>query len=266
MKADFTGCEIDTTKVNTNKTFDCPMSFKSIDNELCYSGNEAGVKFGFDADGQGPCSAQLKRYDVEVVSDKDPTIRFKTKLDPGAQSVGVKDLPPTYMDTDLTFYVNPIFKDGSLVLDTPKVIKVSKAKVTNSCSSKGITPLEAYYYWNENDNLLWGHWDHYCGKAGNNMEFIVRDSSVQGAHLWSSGRQPNCQSRDQVMTRKASAGYYCYDRAWPKAGRDPEYKTGEEIWKQIGPAFNVGANCFAGDYDGSFWKNDGKGPPRKSSL
>jgi hypothetical protein len=255
-------CKRDPTSIGTELPVDCNSKFEMVDTDACKYGEQAGVKWSWGPNNSSKCNKRVKYYDVTVRSQFDPDEVFRTRLASGTSSAGVDQLPYGYGGKDLTFTVNPVGLDGeSILYDGPRETTVSVGK---SAACTGINVTDAYTHWNENDNIILGTWDHTCGLAGNNMEFIIKHPNVQG-NLWSSGRKPNCQSADQRLSTKSSAGYYCYDRGLGR-DHDPIMWAGTAIRDTIGRAFHIGANCSAGNYDGKIQYNGQKGAPVKSTL
>jgi hypothetical protein len=185
------------------RQFDCETDFSANEAGSCWKDNEAGIRWGFTPDATEYCAKQLKQIDVTVSSDNFPTTKFKTIVPGAYRAIGVRDLPKTFMDTNLLFTVDPIMNDGEKLLASPKTIPLPLDKNKGSCSTAGIPVTDAFGSWNANNNLYRYHWHSGGGGWGS------RWGNFEGKRLFDTGETTHGASGVETVPKGTIAGTYC---------------------------------------------------------
>jgi hypothetical protein len=217
--------------VRTTRVWNCEDEFSADQTGSCWLNNEAGVAWNWGNDANEFCNKQLKYYEVTVKSQKDPSHTFKTKLPPGTSGAGVRDLPYSFMDANLSFTVNPILKDGEPVLTNPKEIALPLNKNKGACSAAGIPVTDAFTNWNENDNMYRMHWVMGGGNVGST--FAAKNGTV----YYDTGAKADGESGVITVAQGTVPGTWCHlggaGLIWPhfvEIYPNKHYKIGHSCW------------------------------------
>jgi hypothetical protein len=198
MSADLTKCNAKPKE--TTSLVNCSQLFEADSSGSCYDpGRSAGIRWnwGDTSDANTQCNKKLKYYEVTVKSNADTSQIYRTKLSPGSSTAGVAGLPPTFMDTDLTFTVDPYDTNGDKVLDRAKEFIVKKG-TTTKCGDVGVITTDAFMDWNENDNLR--NYQRYTGAGG----WASYWAKFNGKVLWDSGQNETEGTRHSFTVPKGT--------------------------------------------------------------
>ncbi|NCW90290.1 MAG: hypothetical protein EBV73_07095 [Rhodocyclales bacterium] len=153
-------------------------------------GNEAGMTWKWATDAQSyACSKAVKKYEVTAYSSKLPSIKLKQIIkEPNQTSAGIKGMPPTWYDGQITFEMMPKDNKGKNLFTRPEKINVTLAHDNASCKSSGVATKDPVPYWNENKNLISVHLHSKYG--GNKMGYKIWSNDGSGdSTLYDSGTE-----------------------------------------------------------------------------
>ncbi len=133
---------------------DCDAAFGGDVTSYCVSDSSAGIRWEWTGAGAKDfCNKQIEYYDVELTSERDPELRFKTKIPAGYSQAAISGLPSAYLKQNMEVKVDAINKEGRSILSKPRYWEIRRDQNRANCDELGIKPTDAYDKWNENNNI-----------------------------------------------------------------------------------------------------------------
>ncbi len=233
--------------------YDCEYQFMGDNTHYCLNDKEAGLRWDWaSGSSKAYCNSQIDYYDVEFSSEWNPEIKFRTKVPGGTSQVGIKGLPTEFMKKTVSFSVMPYDKQGNPMFRERRYFTLFRDRDKESCSAVGGTISDAYYNWNEDDNIIKMTWTMGNGNMGS-----IRIVDASGTS-YDSGDQ----YVDTVRTLYVPEGSLV--RYWCQYGHDKDI-----LWSELSnyaPSISSSHSCWAGNTKPGVGKVDGDAPIKFKST
>ena len=231
--------------------FNCDSTFQGETSSYCVSDESAGIRWGWTSDGaKDYCTKNvIDHFDIELTSERDPEVKFRTKVPSIFSQTAITGLPKPYMQQNLSVKLRAINKQGQDVFRYPRYWTLYRDQNKADCKAIGIQPTDAYLKWNENNNILRLSYYNRIG-SGVKGSFATYDSigllDDSGYTYIDSSRVYYVPKRDGITLRS--------DCQAPPKSRHWNIMT--EIDSAILPAFETSQLCNAGGSSVGFSKVD----------
>jgi hypothetical protein len=209
--------------------------------------NEAGIRWDWSSGSSKTyCNNQIDYYDVEFSSEWNPELKFRTKVPGGVSQVGIKGLPVEFMRKTVTFSVMPYDKQGNPMFSDRRYFTLYRDQNKESCSVIGGSTSDAYYNWNEDDNIIKMNWTMGSGNVGSIR--IVDGSGTS----YDSGDLTDGTRRTLYVPKGSLVRYWC------------QYGSDKDIlWSELAnyaPTISSSHSCWAGNTAPGIGKVSGDPP------
>jgi len=265
VSSDGTKCEPTATTASASGVFDCNNEFAFDDTMSCLSGEEAGVKWTWGNNAKTYCQRQIKYYKVDMVSAKDQAKKFTTYLPRESMEAGIKGLIAGWVgDVNVEFTVDAFDSSDRSLFKYPRRKPLTIAGSGVTCRSIGITPTDAFKYWNENDNISEVTWYMRPGSLylGSFATYDMKTGGILSDTDW---KAITATDRKYIPSGEFGVITNC------NTGLDVEKQTYD--WSsisQFAPHINIEHECGVSVMwlnDSNYtWKDFGPNKPIKSTL